>query len=197
MFIFELKYTSQAWVWKAAEKYLAPIRSRCAAGGRRRPGCEHHAGGTGASGSAGTVLGGGGQGPPSPHFCSASHLGEAHSPGLGGTSSASYLTVPPHMRLPTTPHQHLSPLSLFLPFGPSIFLHLQMTTWHHCTAPLPLLHLLRTAPPLGYPKYLFFAGVFSFCCFPSCWLHISYLGNGLYEKTRVRIEVDIVKRLWL
>lgn len=93
------------------------------------PGCANHTGETGTSESAGMVPGGDEQGPPSPHFCSASHLRETRSPSLKGTSSASCLTVPPHMRLPVN-----FPRTFSLPVSPFQFLHPSAPAGDHAAA---------------------------------------------------------------
>lgn len=133
----------------------------------RWPGCDHHAGGTGTSGSAGTGR-------------SWEEVGRDLLPLFSlqrGTFPWSQRCIlrqlshsPSHMRLPINLPQHLQPLSLFLPFSP--FSKERMTTRHHHTAPLSLLHLLRTTLLSGYPIHPFFAHMSFSCCFSSCWLHV-------------------------
>lgn len=117
-------------------------------------------------------------------------------------------TGPPHMRCPMSP-SHLSitfslsgcsSLHLLTPLddhmAPSHFLHfITVSSMDHFMPPRPpnfccvaegLLEL--TSRLAGSPPFLtctFSPNTsFSFCCFSSCWLRISYLGNVFCEKPR-------------
>lgn len=208
MFILELKYRSQVWVWKAVEKHLAPVRRQGRAAEVLGSGrWAVHMGPQASQDSPGR----GGQGPASSHPCAASRPWETRSPGSGVPStqlsqSPSSLEVPREL----APSPSASPFVLAL-----LFPHPSTPVDDHAAvlpAPSPLLHFivvssLEHSTPLrppsfccaaegllqltsrlaGSPRYLkctFSPNTsFSFCCFSSRWLLVSYLGNAFHEKT--------------
>lgn len=178
MFIFKLKYKSQVWVWKATGRLLSLVRSWCAVGGRgARLGASP--GGTGASRSAGRA----------PEELGWDLLPLTHPPGLGGTSSASCVTVPPH----TTPRT----LSLSVCFSLLIPPPISTYRWSCCTIPLPLLHFLWITLPLTYPNYPFLCQHILLLLLHFMLASCNWFRQWFTLKPRVRTESKMVKRLRL